>query len=384
MTMRVSNHSRLMPIVGMVASLSLSVALVTAAPPTLTIAPPTAAVPGQSLAVTVTPSGTFTQVVLLCEGALGSSNILTVTPNTATPYKLSLPIPASLSPGIYSLTALGVSTAGNATSPAVNIDVERTDSPVQISVLPESLYLPVGQRAPLRVVGTYADGTHLDITHSSNTSFSSSGTSMATVDSQGYVTAVAPIEPPPFGGPVRITVNNSIAVPVVVPPTLNIAPDWPILYASKQTQFSVFAPGFAPVPVRWSISPSVGTISSSGLYTAPKQIAPGGSSVTVTATLNNNPSVSISTGAALYPPVAISISPSPTATVQAGQTQRFSQDVSNAVDNKVDWSISPKTLGAIDNTGLYTAPAKVTKSEAVVITATAIADQTKSASTTVH
>lgn len=381
MTIQTSNHARLMPVVRMIAALSFPVALLTAQG--LTITPPGSAVPGQTLTVTVAPSGTFTQVVVLGEGPIGYSSILTVTPSTVTPYQLSLPIPAGISPGTYSLTALGVSSAGNATSPAVTIDVERLDPPIQIDVTPTTLYLPVGQRSPLRVVGTYADGTQLDITHSATTSFVSSSTTLATVDSQGYVTAVAPISPPPFGGPVRITVNNSVTIPVVVPPTLSVAPEWPILYASQRAQFSAFEPGLAPVPIRWSINPQVGSIDNSGVYTAPNHIPAGGQSVTITATLRDNPTISISTGVALYPPVQVAISPGPTVTLAAGQTQRFSQDVNNALDNRVDWSISPKSLGTIDDTGLYTAPATMTNQKTVVVTATSIADQSKTASATI-
>ncbi len=358
------------------AYLSLAVAQLTAAP-SLTITAPadgSSAAPGQTLAVTVTTSGSFTQVVLVGEGPIGYSSII-----TASPYQFSLPIPANISPGRYSLTALGVSATGNATSAAITISVERPDAPVQIDVAPTILYLPVGARVPLRVVGTYADGTQLDITHSVSTTFSSTSASAATVDTQGYVTAVGATtgqEPP------HIVVNSSLSIPVVVPPELSVAPQWPVLYASQREQFSAVQPGMAAVPVNWTINPQVGSISNSGVYTAPGKITTQ-QAVTITATLRSDSTKSASSGVALYPPVAVAISPGTPVTLTAGQTLRFSQTVYNSLDNNVTWSISPKNAGSIDDSGLYATPATLKTQGTVVVTATSIADSTKSASTTV-
>jgi hypothetical protein len=381
MTTRTSSHGHLMPVVRVIASFSFSVALLTAQGLTITsVTPPGTVAPGQTLTITVTPTGTFTQVAVVGEGPIGYSSILPVTSSTATPYQISLPIPAAISPGVYNLTALGVSSSAKATSPAVTIDVERTDPPVEIDVTPASLYLPVGQRVPLRVVGTYADGTRLDITHSAGTAFSSMSPGVAKVDSQGYVTALQP-SPLVFGQlqVARIAINNSISVPVYTPPALSLAPQNPNLYASQTTQFAAFEPGMAAVQVKWSISPQIGSIDNSGLYTAPKKIDPNGQYVVVTATLRDNPSASITTGVNLFPPVTISINPPPASGLHALQTWQFYQDINNAMDDNVDWSISPK-VGTIDNTGLYTAPATIAKQQTIVVTATSIADSTKTAS----
>jgi hypothetical protein len=294
-------------------------------------------------------------------------------------YQCSLVIPANVSPGTYTLTAFGVSASGNATSAPVIISVERPDAPVEITVAPASLYLPVGARAPLRVMGTYADGTQLDISHSASTTFSSTSTSVATVDTQGYVTAVGPThgQVPP-----HIVVNNSINIPVVVPPALSITPQYPVLYASQRAQFSAFESGMAPVAVNWSVSPSIGSINNSGVYTAPKSIT-AQQAVKVIATVRGNPSQSISTEVVLYPPVSISIMPNTPLIALPGQTIYFLQTVLNALDNNVDWSISPKNAGTIDNTGRYTAPASFTTTQTVTVTATSIADPSKTASSSV-
>ena len=380
MTIRTSYHGRLMRVVRMMAFLSFPAALLTAAP-ALTIQSSGSAAPGQILPVTVTPSGgSFTQVVLVGEGPIGYSGIITTGP----PYYFSLPIPATISPGAYSLTALGLSSTGSLSTAAMTISVERPDAPIQIDVTPTTLNLPVGERVPLRVIGIYLDGTQLDITHSANTTFSSTLPGIAKVDGQGYVTALE--TPPVVYGVVQqahILVNNSLSIPVFTPAALAVTPQWPLLYASQRTQFSAFQPGMAAVPVKWSINPQLGTIDNAGLYTAPNRITPGGQGVTITATMRDNPAISVSTGVSLCPPVTVTIVAEGPLMLMSGQTVRLAQTVVNTLDERVNWSISPKNLGAIDNTGLYTAPASITTQQTVVVTATSVADSSKTASLTV-
>ena len=49
------------------------------------------------------------------------------------------------------------------------------------------------------------------------------------------------------------------------------------------------------------------------------------------------------------------------------------------LDQSVKWSIYP-ALGGIDDTGLYTAPSSVAARQSVTVTATSVADPTKSGS----
>lgn len=68
-----------------------------------------------------------------------------------------------------------------------------------------------------------------------------------------------------------------------------------------------------------------------------------------------------------------------TASVKAGQTQQFQATVtaSRGVSTAVTWSASP---GTISSAGLYTAPASVPNPSTVTVTATSVADTTKSQS----
>ncbi len=64
-------------------------------------------------------------------------------------------------------------------------------------------------------------------------------------------------------------------------------------------------------------------------------------------------------------PVSVSVSPA-SASLVAGQTQQFTASVSGAVNTAVTWSASG---GAINQSGLYTAPASITTQQTVTVTA---------------
>lgn len=77
---------------------------------------------------------------------------------------------------------------------------------------------------------------------------------------------------------------------------------------------------------------------------------------------------------------AVHVSISPTQpNVFSALTQQFTADVANSTNTAVAWSVSK---GRITTTGLYTAPA-VTSNETISVTATSVADPSKSATATV-
>ena len=82
-------------------------------------------------------------------------------------------------------------------------------------------------------------------------------------------------------------------------------------------------------------------------------------------------------------PGATSIAISPTVTaLAAGASQQFSASVTGSSNTAVTWSIAPQA-GTISSVGLYTAPATLSSSQNVTVTATSAADSSKSASATV-
>jgi hypothetical protein len=160
---------------------------------------------------------------------------------------------------------------------------------------------------------------------------------------------------------------------------VTVAPSTATLKAAATQQFTATVTGASNTAVTWSINPAVGTLSTSGLYTAPAAVA-AQQTVTVRATSVADPSKSAAATVTLAP-VSVTLSPA-TATLSGAQTQQFTATVSNASSTSVTWSISP-SVGSISAAGVYTAPALVTTGQTVTVTATSVADPSKSAAATV-
>jgi hypothetical protein len=152
--------------------------------------------------------------------------------------------------------------------------------------------------------------------------------------------------------------------------------------------------------VRWQVFNSgdsicdtiqCGTIDQTGKYTAPSSVSanPDFAKITIGASSVSDPSLIPSFAFVTIlpaPAVAVNISPA-TTSVQAGRTTQFTATVQNDSSNKgVTWSISnepgiPCTggdCGTIDSTGRYTASSTVNDAPGLLITATSVADPSKS------
>jgi hypothetical protein len=321
--------------------------------------------PGQSVAVTVSASGAFQQVILGSRAPIGFSQ-----PLSAPPYQFTLQIPANTQPGNYPLTAVGAVTPGNPIySNAIALVVERTDAPVSVRVQPSLLRLyTVGQKGYLLVIGAFADGTTHDLTKSSLTSFTSDQF-VSTVAANGIVTALAP-----GSGFVNVAYGNlTVQVPVTVDPPLNLAPRQKALYANQTQKFNA-QPALGTNPaIVWSINPSgVGAVDNTGLYTAPSSVS-SQQIVTITATNAADSSESAGANVILYPPLSIAVAPS-AVNLQQSQTQLFAATVSNAILTDVLWYLAPGSPGTLDTFGHYTAPSPVTSQQTVTIQAISVLD----------
>src|ERR1700682_872534 len=85
--------------------------------------------------------------------------------------------------------------------------------------------------------------------------------------------------------------------------------------------------------------------------------------------------------------VAVTISPT-SATVRLGQAQQFTATVTGNSNTNVTWTVNGvnggnTSVGTVSTLGLYTAPANGLNPSSVSVTATSVADTTKSASATV-
>jgi hypothetical protein len=190
-------------------------------------------------------------------------------------------------------------------------------------------------------------------------------------------------------GPAPINGGQLGSVSVsVVPQTMNIA-------TGSTQAFTATVNNSGLSKVQWLVNGvpggqgSIGTIDSSGNYTAP-QFVPSPPNVTVTAvsdadnTKSGNATVSI-TGALL--PAIVTISPT-TAALQVGTSLNLAASVTGPADTTVTWQVNGisngnTTVGTIvpgsDSTAVYTAPAAVPSGGTVTIKAVSHAEPNVSA-----
>ncbi len=172
-----------------------------------------------------------------------------------------------------------------------------------------------------------------------------------------------------FGNTPQTTFCGSTS-PAPNPVSISISPTSVTLSANQTQQFSAAVSGSTNTSVTWSMNPAAGTLSASGLYTAPASIS-SQQAVTVTATSLADPAKSAQAVVTLKPTISVSVSPL-SVSLQANQTQQFSANVS------ATWSLNP-AIGSLSASGLYTAPASISSQQAVTVTATSVADPTKTA-----
>jgi hypothetical protein len=160
-------------------------------------------------------------------------------------------------------------------------------------------------------------------------------------------------------------------------PPLTINPPQATLQAGQAQQFSAMSGGSSTGAVTWSMNPVFGTLSSTGLYTSPASV-PTAETVVITATSLANSAAS-ATATAAVDPTSVSVAVSPAvAIVDASQSVQLAARVSGAGNSAVTWSMTP-ALGTLSASGLYTAPASMAATQTVAVTATSVADSSKSA-----
>ncbi len=176
---------------------------------------------------------------------------------------------------------------------------------------------------------------------------------------------------------------------------VSVSPTTASLQVGHAQQFAATVSGTTTTGVTWSVNgvqggnSTLGTISTSGLYTAPAAV-PSPASVTVSATSVADTSKSAAASVTiLAAPTTVSVAISPTsASLQVGLTQQFTDVVSGTTNTGVTWSVNSvqggnSTVGTISSAGMYTAPAAVPSTGSVTVAATSMADTTKSSSATV-
>ena len=187
------------------------------------------------------------------------------------------------------------------------------------------------------------------------------------------VTATSVVDP---------TKSATTTITLLAPVNVSLGPATTSLSGGQLQQFAATVTGGpGNTAVTWSLSPNVGTISNAGLYTAPATIS-ALQTVTVTAASVADPTKSATATITLLTPVNVSLGPA-TTSLSGGQLQQFAASVTGGPGNTaVTWSLGPN-LGTISNAGLYAAPATISAQQTVAVTATSVADPTKSATASI-
>ncbi len=304
---------------------------------------------------------------------LPTTNVQTMlrTSGTLTAGTWSIVIPSVTRLGTFNLPIVATD-GSNTVNGVFTLNVIRPLASVSVAPAPASIVVGGTQQltaSPLDSTGAQFAGT-------ASVTWSSGNTAVATVNTAGLVTAVAPgtatITATATSGAVSVTGTSAVTVtPVAVLTTINIAPSIATLTAVGVTQ-QLTATGLdqlnAPIatgPLTWaSNTPAVATVSPTGLVTA---VAPGTATITVTggsvsgtATINviqlTSVSVTPSTGSVLIGSGGLQMTASPldnTGAAFSGAT--------------VSWSSSNTAVATVNAAGLVTAVAAGTST----ITATA-------------
>jgi len=380
------------------ATASTTVTIV-ALPPVVTVTPSTVSVPGNTTqqftaTITNTTNTAVTWEVNTVPGGNGTVGFISQTGLYTAPS--AIPNPAMVT--VSAVSAANTSSVGSA---AVTIT-----TPEVVVVTPPSVTLQPyatqqftgtssinGDTLTWQVNGvTGGDATYGTITTAGLYAAPSSAPTNPVV----VIKAISGVNPSIFGSAV-VSIGST-------PPTVTVSPQGMSAAINTTLQFSATVqPSNLSQAVQWEVdsipggNSTVGTISASGLYTAPL-LVPNPAAVTVSAVSNAVPSVfGTSTVTVTLPttPISVTVTP-PTASVIVGQSQPFSATVSPSNNAAVNWTVSSGTYsctasasnacGSISASGNYTAPMSIPgggSSANVTVTATSVADPTKSGTATV-
>jgi hypothetical protein len=284
--------------------------------------------------------------------------------------------------------------AGEASSSAAILTVNAPT--VTISVSPNNATVAVGssQQFSASVTGPSNPAVTWTVTGAGCT-----GASCGTISASGFY-----IPPASVPSPATVTVKaTSVADPTksasatatiaaAIAILVSLTPVNALVPTAGMQLFTASVTGTANTAVTWGITgagcsgSTCGTLANTSLaavYTAPA-VAPLPSSVNVIATSVADPTRSASASVTVVPNVVVSVTPA-NVSLSVGATTQFSAAVTGASNTAVAWTVagagcSRAACGTIDSNGRYTAPSAVPSPPTITVTATSIADPTKSGS----
>jgi hypothetical protein len=367
-----------------------------------------------SVAVTVVPS---TASVLLGEPQSFTATVANTT-NTAVSWSVN-----GISGGnatVGTIDASGVYTApANLPTPA-SVSVQATSaadssknsvvlvmisSGISVSVAPQTMQVELGASRPFTATVNSAGNPNRSVTWVIS-SGACPGAACGTVDSSGMYTApqvlFAPttvsltaisVADPSKSGTGTITVTSLFSLAVAGPSSVSAGGT--AVYTATLTPAANSNPSRV---ISWSVAgtgctdAACGTISSSGVYTAPSA-APSPATVQIIATPQADPSKATSVSVSILPLIVVSISPS-AAAVPLGAARSFQATVTGAANTAVTWDVNGivggnPTVGTILNSvampdsTAYTAPQSMPAGGSVTVHTSSNADPSVSASATI-
>ena len=240
------------------------------------------------------------------------------------------------------------------TVPAVSIQV----APTSASVAPNAT-----QQFTATVSGTVNTGVRWS--ESGNGTVTQNGLFTAPrTNETDTVTATAVAAPSPSAN-ATVTVKQAAV-------GISISPSAATVKEGGTQQFNATVSGTSNTGVNWAVTAGTGTVTASGLFTAPNRQESDTVRAQAQADLTKTASASV-----VVPAVGIQIAPT-SATVAPNGTQQFTATVSGTVNNVVTWSEIGK--GTVNQSGLFTAPST---NESDIVRATAAALPSPSADATV-
>ncbi|SPE43132.1 exported hypothetical protein [Candidatus Sulfopaludibacter sp. SbA3] len=163
---------------------------------------------GDLTVIVKTPDSVFQSISIVGEGPFALSTGI-----SAPPYRFSYRISAEFASGRYRFRAAGVTGFGATVySNPVEVDIEQSEKPKKLEAGCQSLSMIEHENAALVIWGTFANGSKVDLTRSTQIIYSSDRPAVAAVSNEGGVSASAV-------GKARIIVkyaDKTVLVPVVV------------------------------------------------------------------------------------------------------------------------------------------------------------------------
>ena len=251
----------------------------------VTVTATSVADPTKSAAMTLTLSPPIVVTLTPATATLTQSKVWGFSASVANTYGTeNTGVTWSLSPAVGTITQTGVYTAPAVISNAQTVKVTATSiadptkyaaasviltPPVAVSVTPATVSLTPSQSQ--RFSPTVLNASNTLVTWSINPavgSISSAGLYTAPATTSGIQTITVKAT-----SAVDATKSATATVTLNPPVAVSLAPAAAALTQSQQLSFAVSVSNAANAGVTWSLSPQVGTISATGIYTAPSSIS---------------------------------------------------------------------------------------------------------------